>query len=111
MIPLVDVDTAKAQVRLDHDVDDEILEFHLIAASRAVLRYIKVAEDQYIDSSGEIIVDSNGVSAVPEDVQMAVLVLTSMFFNDRTGSATWPDGYLPPPVKALLIGLRDPSMA
>jgi hypothetical protein len=111
MISLVDFDTAKAHVRLDHDVDDDVLQIYLNAASRAVMRYMKVTEDEYIDSSGELEIDSNGDTLVPADVQQAVLLLTSIFFSDRSGTANWPDGYLPPAVKSLLTPLRDPTLA
>jgi hypothetical protein len=113
---LVDLETAKSQLNMDHDLSDELIELQIAAASGAVLNYLKQSEDLYVDSSGDLIIDSNGESAVPAVVKQAVLFLVGSFFVQRTGETgvinpQWSAGYLPAPVTALLYPLRDPTLA
>ena|SRR6478752_9185 len=124
MVMLVTLEEASAQVRRDSDDDDADLTLKIKAASGAVLNYLKSASP-YIpetDGSGNIILDSAGDVVYLEDtagdflvkdeVKLAVLYLTGIFYRDRDGqdTASWTPGYLPAPVTSLLYPLRDPAM-
>lgn len=113
---LVTLAQAKAQHRVDNDDLDSTLTLLIRAASLAVLRYLKTP-DAYQDSAGDVIVDSQGdPTEVPEDVQLAVLVLVGDMLKNPEGQAgiinpSWSPGYLPTAVVSLLYPLRDPTIA
>jgi hypothetical protein len=113
MTMLVTLDQAKAHVQLDHDDADDDIELKVHAASGAVLAYLKISADIYVDADDELIEDSTGALVIPAQVQQAVLYLTGMMFKDRDGkdTALWQQGYLPAPITALLYPLRDPALA
>ena len=115
---LVTLDEAKAQIQVDYEVSDTLIELHVHAASAAVLNYLKDAQYNFLDTSGELLTDSSGIPvAVPAEVKLATLVLVDDFFNHRGPAATDPVdaqygyGYLPRAVVALLYPLRDPAYA
>lgn len=111
---LVSLDQAKVRLRIDSDDGDADLELMIAGASQAVFRYLKGGTDLFTDSAGVIVEDSAGVaSGVPDDVANAVLILVGIWRRDPDGveAEKWQQGYLPPPVTALLYPLRDPTLA
>lgn len=114
MTMLVSLDQARSQIRADTTDGDTHLTLLIKAASMAVLNYIRNGADEFTDSAGDAIEDSNGnVVGVPEDVQLAVLYLVAWF--DRNPSSDemreFDNGWMPGPVRALLGPYRDPGMA
>lgn len=104
---LVTLTQAKDNLKVDESYGDANLALLVRGASVAVLRYLKTP-DAYQDSAGDIVED-----LVPEDVQLAVLMLVGQQLRDPDGveGKDWDDGYLPRPVKSLLYPLRDPTLA
>ena len=110
MILLCTVPEAKAQIGLDHDLDDAMVEEMIEAASGAVINYLKGDADRYLDSSGNLGTDTS-ITDPPDfaPVKRAAIKLTEIFYNDRNGgpAATWPHGYLPPIITSILYPLRN----
>lgn len=113
---LVSFEQAAHRLRRDTDVDDPDIEFLIKAASKAVVSYIGTEHD-FFDSDGQVLIldsngdpglDSNGDSIVPEDIQIATLLLIGEFYVNRGGNQTGftEQNYLPPSVKALLFTYR-----
>ncbi len=101
----------------DEDIMDKIEE-----ASAAVISYLKDSAAGFLDSSGLLAVDTNGVPVldspsvhIPFQIRAATLqMLTALFENrgDDGGAASNFNGnYLPPSAVALLYPLRDPALA
>lgn len=112
---LVTVEQAKAHLRIDdaQTAGDVELEGMVIAASRRVLRHIDTEQD-FTDTDGDPTLDSEGVAEdVPEDVQIATLMLVGAMWRDREGDGeAWKDsGFLPPAVTTLLYPFRTPGFA
>lgn len=108
---LITLEDAKAQVRADFDHDDSYIETLIHSASAAVINYLAGAEDDFLDSTGAVIVDSNDAPlGIPHEVQMAVRLLVSEYYRyrDGTGSERSEISQLPPSVQALLYPLRLP---
>jgi len=106
----VSIEQAQDHLRA-YDVEDEndiTLKIH--AASGAVRNYLGSYVDTFLDTAGDVIVDSSGVPEVPYEVQIATLILVGIFYKDRDGDPdkNYTPGYLPAPVTALLYPLRDP---
>jgi hypothetical protein len=118
MTMLVSLVQAKRHLRVTHTADDPDITLKIHAASGAVINYLKSSAYQWVDSSGAVLEDSNGV-LVPHEVQEATLVLLGWMFSYREGETgesnpafqAFEQGYLPPPVIALLYPLRDPALA
>lgn len=112
---LVSFQFASDQIRRDTTDDDALLLLHLKAASRAIVNYIQgPGIDGFTDSAGDIIEDSNGdPQYVPEDVQLACVVLTGIFYRhrDENPDGIYNAGGMPAVVAALLLPYRDPSLA
>lgn len=111
MVMLVSLDQAKQHLRVDTSDDDGDIALKIHAASGAVLNYIKSGPDNFLDSSGEVIVDSSdNPIGIPFEVQAATLLLVGYFYKDRDGDPdkAYEMGYLPKPVTALLYPFRDP---
>ncbi|MFL1404190.1 head-tail connector protein [Marinobacter sp. M1N3S26] len=121
MTMLITLEDAKAQIRMDHDDDDALIDLLARAASEAVLGYLKSAADSFLDSSGQVPVDSNEVPVVPFRVKAATMILTAEMYKNPEGlvedpiggaaQITYGYGYLPRSVVALLYPLRDPACA
>ena len=115
MTMLVTLNQAKKHLHVTHTADDADITLKVHAASGAVINYLKTSAEAWIDSSGEVISDSNGVTTVPQEVQQATLVLLGWMYNYREGETgetpAFQMGYLPAPVTALLYPLRDPALA
>ena len=112
-VMLVSLAQAKQHLRIDTYAGDANLELLILAASQAVLTYLKTP-DAYQDSSGLVPVDTAGDPlGVPAQVQAAVLLMLGTLDRDRAGvdGKEWDSGYLPRPVISLLYPLRDPSVA
>ena len=114
---LVTLEEAKYQLMMDHDQDDPYITLLIQAASAAVVEYLKSGAT-FLDSSGEVPVDSAGdPEGVPFQVKAATLILIAEWYKNREAEqdgaidAQWGFGYLPRPVTALLYPLRDPAMA
>lgn len=117
MTMLVTLEQAKFHLRIDDSSsagndDDPDLALKIRAASAAVLRYIGPVQD-FLDSSGEPIVESGGGTAVPADVVAATLLLVGDLYKERDGKndASWEHGFLPLSVRTLLYPLRTPVIA
>lgn len=114
---LVTLEEAKYQLMMDHDQDDPYIMLLIQAASAAVVEYLKDGAT-FLDSSGEVPVDSAGdPEGVPFQVKAATLILIAEWYKNREAEQDgaidpqWGYGYLPRPVTALLYPLRDPAMA
>lgn len=108
---LVSLKQASEHIRRDTDADDDDLILKIKAASQAVINYLKDGADAFLDSHGNVILDSSDNPEVPFEVQAAVLMLIDNLYNNRSGNETYAMGYLPEPVMALLYPLRTPALA
>lgn len=121
MTMLVTLTQAKRHLRVTHTLDDLDITLKIHAASAAILNYLKDAALDWVDSSGALIEDSTGslVSQQGQLVQQATLLLLGWMYSFREGEVgesnpafqAFQQGYLPPPVMALLYPLRDPALA
>lgn len=111
---LVSLARGKAHLRVDHDDEDNDIELQIHAASGAVMNYLKAGADAFLDSNGDVYIDSNDTPVgVPFEVQAATLLMLGYLYKDRDENAAgaFEQGYLPKPVTALLYPLRDPALA
>jgi hypothetical protein len=108
MTLLVSVADTKARLRITHSEEDADLEAMIHGASAAVMNYLGVTEDAFMDSDSSA---SDGLF-VPPEVELATLVLVGILARDRDGveAKEWEQGYLPKPVTAILYPLRDPAL-
>lgn len=121
---LITLSEAKAQLQMDHNDDDALIQTLVPAASGAVLNYLKGSpigkperDDQgriVKDSSGDIVYeyDTSGL-IIRDEIKHAVKLLIGYMYrlrDDNEGQA-YEQGYLPRPVTALLYPLRDPALA
>lgn len=101
----------KAALRIlpDENDDDALLDGLIEAATGAVVRYLKSAADQYLDSGGSV---PSGVE-IPGVIKTATIMLVGYLFRnpDQDPDKNFERGYLPAPVTALLYPLRDPALA
>jgi hypothetical protein len=108
---LVSLEDARSHLRLDTTDGDADITLKIKAASRAVVTYLK--SPSFADSSGAIPEDTSGVAIdVPEDVQIATLMLIGYFDRQRDEDSghEYEPGYLPRPVTALLYPYRVPTV-
>lgn len=112
MVMLCTLAEAKVQCEVDYNDRDAYITSLIHFASRAVLRYIKVDETD-LDSDNTLEVDSDGLIVVADDVKYATLYWIGIMFRDRDGQSPelWEPGFPPGPVRSLLTGLRDPTIA
>jgi hypothetical protein len=113
MFLLVSLERVKAALRVTHTDDDAILTIYIAAASRAVLRYLKGQASDVLGIDSPPDSPPNDLDSVPEDVVLAVIMLTGIIYKEPDGDAAtaFEQGYLPKPVTALLYPLRDPTLA
>lgn len=114
MFSLVSLERVKQALRISSEDEDATLAFYISAASRAVTRYLKgqAGELLGIDSPPNSPPDDPD-NTVPEDIQMAVILLVGIYYREPDGddAKNFERGYLPKPVTALLYPLRDPTIA
>src|ERR1051325_8323437 len=113
MFMLVTVDQVRTALKLDTGESDTIIELYISAASRAVVRYLKGQAGTLLTIDSPPNSPPNDLSAVPEDIQMATILLTGHFYRNPDGDPDhdWEQGFLPRTVTALLYPLRDPAIA
>lgn len=112
MVMLVSLQQASDHLRRDTDSDDADLLLKIKAASKAIIRYLGVYGTAFLNSADEVDVDSaDEPIGVPEDVQMATLVLIQTMYDGEFNKETWSPGYLPTAVVSLLYPTRDPTVA
>lgn len=107
---LITLEAAKADLLIDHDLDDEDLESKIKQSSAVVMNYLGIAQTYYEDSLGNIPTDDNGEPDVPFEVRAATLLMTRMLYKGEGDLMQWQAGYPPTPVMSLLYPLRMPSV-
>jgi hypothetical protein len=108
---LVSLTQAKSHLRVDGSAEDTHITLLVRAASASVIEYIRSGADAFTDSAGDVIVDSAGdPEGIPENVQVATLILIGYFYRWRDENKDFERGYLPQPVTALLTPYRDPVL-
>lgn len=117
MIELVTLEQAKEKLKIveDNTKDDEIVGL-IRGCSIAVLHYLQLDEDAYLNSDGTMDMDSAtlGYNEVPENVQLAVLHWITVLMSDPAGhnaTAIFDPLYPPSTVIGLLYPMRTPSLA
>jgi hypothetical protein len=112
---LCTVEQAREHLRSDTSVDDALLTTYIAAASALVIEYIDRGIIAYQDTSGAFLspnVDSAGFFVPPDNVVAAVLIMVGYLYaqRDQDTASEFADGRLPRPVRALLSGIRYPSV-
>ena len=101
---------AKAQINVDHDLDDDLIDGMRTRASGSVINYCKIDVGQswfdWVDLLGEPIADN-----VPPEVLAAVLLVIGAMYENRDGDVFRSPQALSQPVMDLLWRHRDPAMA
>jgi hypothetical protein len=115
MNTIVTLEEAKLHLRID-DIDtdgDSDLQLKLYAASQSVINYLKEGASLFVDSDGEIVVDSDGDSIAPYPIKAATLIMVGYLYRDRDENRQkeFELGYLPLPVTSLLYPYRVPALA
>lgn len=113
---LVTLDQGKSHLNVDLDLtaQDADITLKIHAASSAVINYLKSGKAIFLNSQGDLAIDSKGDPVgVPFEVQAATLLMLGFLYKDRDENAegAFERGYLPMPVTALLYPLRDPAFA
>ncbi len=120
MVMFVSLQQASDHLRRDTSDDDDDLELKIKAASAAIINYVKTVD--FLDSDGEVPIDSDGNPiGVPEEIQMAALILIGVLYADRdakdftdprsgSGAPRLGNISLPRTVHWLLDPLRDPTV-
>lgn len=116
---LVTLAQANLHLRRDSGDDDSDVLLKIEAASASVLEYLGAFADSFLDSAGEVLVDSAGDPlGIPSRVQSATLLTVGWLYRERDGSqefavpTQWGYGYgLPQGATALLYSLRKPTVA
>lgn len=95
---LVDLESAKQQVRRDDDADDDRIVDLIRDASVIVLQFMKISEDSYSGTDGNLV-------DVPLPVRRAtLLVIEEMYDRPENDPLT-------PAVRSILHRMRDPALA
>lgn len=105
------LDEAKAHLRVDFDVDDDLITDQIEEASALVANYLKDATFSYIDTSGDLIAGTSGTFAIRAATKLMLAALYAHRGEDGGEKAHYQMGYLPPAVMAVLYPLRDPAFA
>ena len=107
---LVTFTTAKAQLNVDHDLDDDLINGMRTRASGSVIDYCKIDVSEssfnWVDLYGEPITDN-----VPPEVVAAVLLMIGAMYENRDGDVFRSPQPISQPVMDLLWRHRDPAMA
>lgn len=109
-LSLVTFRAAKAQLNVDHDLDDDLINGMRIRASGAVIDYCKIDVGEsafnWVDLYSEPIADN-----VPGEVVAAVLLMIGAMYENRDGDVFRSPQPISQPVMDLLWRHRDPAMA
>jgi len=109
---IVTLEQAKDHLRVTHDSDDNDITLKIHGASAAIINYLKSSADSFLDSSGEVVLDSSALPVVPFVVIQATLLMVGWMYNFREGEdKAFVPGYLPAPIISLLFPLRDPALS
>jgi Phage gp6-like head-tail connector protein len=117
MVMFVSLQQASDHLRRDNTDDDADLSLKIRAASAGILNYLDTVD--FLDSSGEVELDSNGDPInVPEEIQIATLMMIGVFYADRDAEDYRAGGSedrlgkmpLPKAVQWLLDPLRQPRI-
>jgi hypothetical protein len=105
---LVSIAEARGALRFNDTDSDVRLSLLISAASNAILRYINSEGDEYRDSAGDIIPGN-----VPDDIKIATIMLVGIMDRNPDGNdgGIYKSDFLPEPVEAILMCLRDPTLA
>lgn len=111
----ITLEQASVYIRRDEGADDDAdLEAMIETASALVRNYLKSAADEFLDSDGEVELDSDQQPVgIPPEVVGATKWLTAWLYRNRDGDAedAFEPGFLPAPVTAMLYPLRAPALA
>lgn len=109
---LVDIDTVKLALRIDHNDDDVSLDLYIRAASQSIVLYLKGQAGEIMDLDA-LVGSPPDLSSVPDDVTQATIFLIGHFYREPDGDTdkAFDAGDMPRPVKALLMARRDPALA
>jgi hypothetical protein len=109
-LSLVTFRGAKAQLNVDHDLYDDLINRIRITASGAVIDYIKIdigeTSFNWVDLFGEPIAEN-----VPPEVVAATLLMVGAMYENRDGDVWRSPQPISQPVMDLLWRHRDPAMA
>jgi len=111
---LVTFEQAVFQERIDEvDENDPDISAKITAASRLVLRFLGSKSAFFLDTQGQVMLNTAGKPLVPEDVQAATLMLFGYLYRLRDSDAQgeWVEGWLPTPVRSMLHMIRKPTLA
>lgn len=107
---LVTFRNAKAQLNVDHDLDDDLINEIRTRSSGAVIDYCKIDVDEtsfdWVDLFGEPIAGN-----VPPEVAAAVLLGIGALYENRDGDVFRSPQPLSQPQMDLLWRHRDPALA
>lgn len=84
---LIDVATARMQIRSDETFDDALVVAYIKAVSNAIINYVDISS--YVDSTGEIPVDSNDMPDVtlPPEWGLACMIEVANHYRFRENDA------------------------
>jgi hypothetical protein len=83
---LITLEQARAQIRSDDTVDDALVDTYIAAVSESILNYVDVS--YYIDSTGEVPVDSSNVALdVPQAWRLACMLEVARMYRFRENNA------------------------
>jgi hypothetical protein len=103
---LITADQARAHVRTDEDTPD--FDMKVAAASARVLKYLGAQAEAFLDTNGDVPLDSAGLPDVPYEVYAGTCLMFGYLYRLRDESTDFVDGFLPPAVMAVLYASRDP---
>lgn len=112
-ILLVSVAQFKASQHIDFDDDDDVIELYLLAASTAVIRYLKGNASRYLSIDSPPNSPPDDLDDVPSDISVAVTMLAAVWYRspDNDTEEAFENAALPMAVRALLHSYRDPALA
>lgn len=100
---LVELQSVKDFLRVQHDDDDTMLNALILAASTAVVLYCEAHSTDWTD-----------VASTPPDVQTAITLLVGSYYDNGTAGDQTNEvamGYFPVAVTSLLHRYRKPVMS
>jgi hypothetical protein len=107
---LVTFRSAKAQLNVDHDLDDDLIDGLRTRASGAVIDYIKIDVGESAFDWADLFGEPIAIN-VPPEVVAAVLLMIGAMYENRDGDVFRSPQPISQPVMDLLWRHRDPAMA